>query len=180
MSTLVGLRKFNRSQAVRVGGKAVTATGTTLVNIDSKRVARDISRHSAIGAVQHVTPPIFQNDDGTVDQGGSVTTRATTLVLDVAPVFITRADGTTKVSNTAAQTVTLATADATNPRVDTVVIDTTSGTVAKIDGTATAGANSFNLTGKATVPANRVVLAYVIVPATATNITQSAVVDARP
>jgi hypothetical protein len=82
--------------------------------------------------------------------------------------------------NGAAGTATVGTADVTNPRVDTVVVDTTAGTFSVIAGTATAGASSFNLSGKGTVPANRVVLAYIIVPATATNLTQSAVVDARP
>lgn len=184
MSTVLGLRSFNRSQKERVGGKALNATGTTLVNIDNKRVQRDLSRHSAIGALFQAVPPFFQNDDGVVDFGGKVTTQATGLVLNVSAVNFTRGDGTTKGSGVAG-TATVGTADATNPRTDTIVVDTTAGTYSVIAGTAIATANAFNvhsavLSGRGTVPANRIVLAYVIVPATATNLTQSAVVDARP
>jgi hypothetical protein len=178
MSVLIGLRAFNRSQRFDIGGKSLSPSSTALVNIDNKRVQRDLGRHSAIGAFFQTTPPIFQNDDGVVNQGGKVTTRATTLVLDISPVYATRASGAT-VSHVA-DTVTLTAADATNPRIDTIALNTSSADIVKIDGTATAGANLFNLTGKGTVPANRIVLAYVLVPATATALTQTNVIDARP
>lgn len=178
MSTMLGLRKLGRSPKFDIGGKSLSTTTTTLVNADNKRVWRDLARHSAIGQFIQTTAPFFQNDDGVVTQGGAVATRATGLVLDIGAVYFTRASGAT--GSNPADTVTLSAADATNPRVDTVAIDTTSGDIVKIDGTATAGANSFTLAGKATVPADRIVLAYVIVPATATNLASSAVVDARP
>jgi len=179
MSTILGFRSFHRGDKFSLGDKSVNTTTTTLINVDNKRVQRDLARHSAISQLLQVLPPFFQNDDGVVDQGGKVTVQATGLVLNVGAVNYTRGDGTTKGAG-AAGTATVGAADATNPRVDTVVVDTTAGTYSVIAGTATAGANSFNLTGKGTVPANRIVLAYVIVPATATNLAQTSVLDARP
>lgn len=179
MSTILGVRAFNRSQKFSIGDKAASPTQTALVNVDSKRVQRDIARHASIGALLQVQAPFFQNDDGVVTQGGKVTVQATGLILNVSAINFTRGDGTTTGSG-AAGTATVGAADATNPRIDTVVVDTTAGTYSVIAGTATAGANLFNLSGKGTVPANRIVLAYVLVPATATNLSQSNVADARP
>lgn len=179
MSTILGVRAFNRSQHFNIGDKAANPSSTVLVNIDNKRVQRDIARHASIGALLQVQAPFFQNDDGTVDQGGRVTAPASGLVLNVGAINFTRGDGTTKGSG-AAGTATVGTADVTNPRIDTVVVDTTAGTFSVIAGTATAGANAFNLTGKGTVPANRIVLAYVVVAANAANIAQANILDARP
>jgi hypothetical protein len=178
MSTMVGFRGTGRSRT-RVGGKALTSDKTTLVNLDNKRAFRDLVRHGSIASTSiQVVAPFFQNDDGVVEQGGAVTNRATGLVLDVSAVHFTRASGAKGTG--AAGTATVGAADATNPRVDTVVVDTTSGAFSVIAGTATAGASLFNLQGKGAVPANRIVLAYVLVPATATNLTAANVADARP
>jgi hypothetical protein len=181
MSTIVGLRGLARQTKFDVGGKSFSTGVTTLLNLDNKRVARDIARHSAIGQTVQAIPAFFQNDDGVVEQGGKVTVRATGLVLDVSAINFTRASGAAGTG--AAGTATIGAADATNPRVDTVVVNTTSGAFSVIAGTATAanaGGNNVALGGKAAVPADRIVLAYVIVPPTATNLVQSAVLDARP
>jgi hypothetical protein len=179
MSTLLGLRALNRSKRINIDGKPLTTDKTALVNVENPRVFRDLARSSTLGgAYIQVLAPFFQNDDGRVDQGGKVATRATTLVLDIGSVNFTRASGA-KGSNPAA-TATLAAADVTNPRIDTVAINTTSGAIVVIAGTATAGASLFNLVGKGTVPASRVVLAYVLVPAATTTLTAVNVADARP
>jgi hypothetical protein len=177
MSIMQGWRTTTR-QPLRIGGKALKSTQTILINLESKRVFRDLARQSIATNAIAMTAPFFQNDDGNVSLGGVVTNRATGLTLDVTAGQITRADGSVRAIT--AGTVTVGAADATNPRVDTVVADTTSGAVSVIAGTATAGASTFTLTGRGTVPANRVVLAYVVVPATATNLTAANVVDARP
>lgn len=188
---MIGVRKLNRSQKFDIGGKTIApATGAAgtgagasmLVNLDNPRVARDVARHTTLGAlITGTTVPFFQNDDGVVTGGGTVATRATGLVCDVAGGTFTRASGAT--GTITAGTVTVGTADVTNPRVDTVVVDTTSGAVSLIAGTATtvqAGGTAIQLAGRAAVPANRIVLAYIVVPAAATNLAQTAVVDARP
>lgn len=184
MSTIVTLRNFNRSQGVRIGGKKLRSNADTFVNVDSPRVQRDLGRHSAIGAFLHTGTAFFQLDDGYVTNGGVVSNRATGLVLDVSPVsFITAAGATV---SAAAGTATVGAADATNPRVDTIVVNTSSGAYSVIAGTAAAGAQIINpaatgfLASKGTVVANRIVLAYVLVPATATNLVAANVLDARP
>lgn len=179
MSVLIGLRAFNRSQKSRIGGKQPTSNKTTWVNVDNARVQRDLARHSAIGAVHTVGVPFTQIDDGVVDAGGAVTVRATGLVLDVSAVNYTRGDGTTKGSG-AAGTATVGAADATNPRIDIIAVNSATGAFVVVAGTASAGASLDNHRGLADLPANRIALAHVLVPATATNLTQASVADVRP
>jgi hypothetical protein len=178
MSLLVGIRPLGRNQKFDIGGKTLVPAKTTWVNLDNKRVARDFSRHGAIGQFIQAGIPFFQNDDGTVDQGGKVTVRATGLVVDVSAVNLTRASGAAVTG--AAGTATVGAADATNPRVDAIVVDTTSGAFSVAAGTPTAGTNLVTLAGRPTAAANRIVLAYILVPATATNLSQDNVVDVRP
>lgn len=73
----------------------------------------------------------------------------------------------------AAQNVTIAAADSTNPRIDIIVVDY-NGTVSRTAGTAAA------LAVPPAVPANSLQLAQVYVPAAATAITSGMIVDKRP
>ena len=182
MSQLVPFRGFNRSQKVGLGGKDLRPNASTFINIDNPRVIRDLGRHSAIGSIFAVGSAFYQNDDGYVEYGGSVTKQAAGLVLDVTTGGFRRANGAA--GTITAGTATLGAADATNPRIDTIVVNTTTGAVSVIAGTATAGAHLSEPSrtgfraGVGTVPADRIVLAYVLLPATATNPTT--VIDARP
>lgn len=178
MSLIVPFRSYNRKRSARVGGKSFTDSKATYVNVDNPRVKRDLAARSAIGSFFVAGNAFEQLDDGVVDAGGKVTTRATTLVVDISAVNATRANGT-KVSN-AADTVTIGAADATNPRIDLVALNTASPDIVVVAGTATAGATLNNLSGKPAVPANRIALAYILVPATATTLVQTNVVDVRP
>jgi len=176
---MIGFRSTSRLKT-RVGVKAVTGDGkVTLLNLDNKRVFRELQRHNSLASsTLMVVAPFFQGDDGVVELGGVVSTRATTLVLDVTALNFTRTSG---VAGTGVVgTATVGAADITNPRVDTVVVDTTNGAYSVIAGVATPGASLFNLQGKGAVPANRIVLAYVLVPANATTLTAAALADARP
>lgn len=179
MSTMLPIRAFNRSQQVRVGGKKLNATAATLLNLDSSRVRRDLGNHSAYGALFATGAAFEQNDDGTVVVGGVARIVAGDNTVSTTNVQVTTAAGFTGLD--VADTVDLAVGDNTNPRVDTIALDTSSVTssvtttdVVKIDGTATAGADLFNLTGKGTVPASRIVLAYVLVPANLASATTDA------
>lgn len=171
MSVLLPVRSFNRSQRVRIGGKQLSQSATTLAWLDNQRNQRDIGRHSAIGAVWPVGPAFDQNDDGFITSGGVVTvagvTATTTAVAGV------RAATGAAVSQ-AADTVALA-APVVNPRVDAVLLDTATPDIVKADGTATAGVNAFTLGGRPTLAANRIGLAYVVwapaVPLVGTNAT---------
>jgi hypothetical protein len=85
--------------------------------------------------------------------------------------------------NASVTNLTISTANPTNPRIDTIALTIAdsgyteptgvSGNAAVlqvITGTATSGANLTNLSGKAALSASSLLLGYVLVPATATNI----------
>lgn len=160
-------RAFNRSQSVRIGSKKISQNATTLVNIENKRVQRDISRHSTLGAVNVVSAPFLQNDSGSIDSGGVVTVApvaGTGLVASDTAIGVRTAAGVA--STGAASSVTL-TAPTTTPRVDLLSVTLAAPqTLVKTDGTAAAGNSVFNLGGRPAVPASSVALAYVVVPAT--------------
>lgn len=139
---MVGIKPLGRSAKVGLGNKDVVPNKVTFVNIDNKRVARDLARHSSIGQTFPANPPRFQLDTATVDQGGLVAPRTGSLVLDVGAVNYTALDGTTK-GSVAAGTVTL-TPNATNPLVQAIGIDTTTfatGSLAQATAVAAAAAN---------------------------------------
>jgi hypothetical protein len=184
MSQLLPVRGFNRSQRVGIGGKDLRSNASVYVNIDNKRVIRDLARHSTLGAVFPVGAAIFQDDKGVVEVGGTVTTRATTLVVDVSAASGQKTDGTNW--NAAAGTATIGAADATNPRIDCIVVNVNTGAFSVRAGTAAAGAQiatpsapSF-LASRGTPQANEVALALILVPATATTLLQANVLDVRP
>jgi hypothetical protein len=178
MSLLHGFRSLARRTGIDVANKGFTDGATTWLNVDNRRVRRDLAKHSSIGQLIQAGIPFYQADDGVVEHGGKVTVRATGLTVDVSQVIATRANGSTV--NHAADTVAVGAADATNPRIDIIALDTTTPNIVVIAGTATAGATKENHRGVADLPANRIALAHVLVPATATNLTQANVVDVRP
>lgn len=82
-------------------------------------------------------------------------------------------DATVLTEKTTAQTVTLITADPTNPRIDRIVLDRLTGTAEKVDGTAA-------VTPVApAIPAGKVPVAQVLVAATVTTITNGDITDER-
>lgn len=180
MSTMVSVRTFARGGNVSLGDKTLRSDKTAYVNIDNRRVMRDIARHSSIGQIFPYGDTYFQNDDGVVTQGGKVTVRTTTLVTDVSATYITRAGGgLIAIAN--AGTATIGAANVTDPRIDIIAVDTSgAGAFVVIAGTATANANLTNRLGMAALPANCVALAIVLVPNTATTLSQDNVVDVRP
>jgi hypothetical protein len=178
MSLMAGFRSLARRTGIDIGAKSFSDGVTTYVNLDNKRVRRDLAKHSSIGQLLATGDTFYQGDDGVIDWGGKVTVRATGLVVDSSAVVATRANGT--VVNHAADTATIGAADATNPRIDIIALDTTTPNVVVVAGTATAGANLVNRRGIADLAANRTALAYVLVPATATDLVQTNVLDVRP
>lgn len=179
MSLHVPFRAFNRSQRPRIGGEQFTSpTASVWLNVDNPRIQRDLARHSSLGSIFAVGDALGLPSDGYITAGGKVAVRATTLVMDVAPVFFTRASGVN--GTQVADTVTIGAADATNPRIDVVAVDTNTPDIVVVAGTATANATLFNRLGVvATLPANRIPIALVLVPATATTLSQANVVQLR-
>jgi hypothetical protein len=184
MSTLIPYKALNRSQSVDIAAKKTSTSKFALLNVDSPRVQRDLARHTTLGAIIPVGAPIWQGDDGIVLSGGTVAVRATGLVVDVAATGIRTAAGVESVAP--ATTATIGAADGTNPRVDTIALNTATGAAVVIAGTAVAGAQIVNPAAPTfrgtlgALPAARIVLAYVLVPATVTNLLQTNVLDARP
>lgn len=123
MSTFIGLRPLNRSAKQGIGLKDVVANKTTFVNIENKRVQRDLARHSTLGQSIQANPARFQLDTGIVEGGGVVTPRTGSLVLDVAAANLTALDGVTKGAS-AAGTATVA-PNATLPQLSAIGLDTT-------------------------------------------------------
>jgi hypothetical protein len=86
-------------------------------------------------------------------------------------------------------TLDVATANATNPRIDTVILHVRDNThdalgsndarVRILSGTATSGATLDNRTGAAALPSNAILLADVLVPATDTTISNAQIRDRR-
>jgi hypothetical protein len=130
---------------------------------------------------------IISKLDFKVSQRGAGANMSVDVAAGEALVKVTTgtANGICRVRNDAVVNVTIAAAHATLPRIDLVCLqynDTslpagTGGnvpTVRAVSGTATSGATLANLTGAAAVPADSLLLAYVLVPAAS-----SSVIDSR-
>lgn len=181
MSTIVGIKPLNRSAKVGLGAKDLITGKQVFVNIDNKRVARDLARHTSIGQLFESNPARYQLDTGTVDQGGSVTPRTASLTLDISATYYTALDGIAKGSFAAGtQAVT---PDSANPLVAAIGINTSTfatGTAAIVTSVAAAATvtevrtlsfpNSYPLTALDTT-ASRIWLALVWVPPTLGSVT---------
>ena len=184
---------MNRSQKFDIGGKTIApATGasgtgagaTAFVNVDNPRVARDLARHTTLGAlIAGVGVPFFTADDGVVLQGCQVTPTAVAGQVSVAPGVVQTAAGASV--TVAGGTLTL-TDPATNPILSLVAVNTTNGALAEIAGAETANLTAtralfFHDTLSAIViPANRIVLAHVFQPAVPVVISATNIIDTRP
>lgn len=181
MSTIVGVKPLSRSAKVGFGAKDLAFGRQIFVNLDNKRVIRDLSRHASIGQFFESNPARFQLDTGTVDQGGSVTPRTASLTLDVSAAYYTALDGTTKGS--LAVGTQAVTPDAANPLIAAIGINTSTfatGAIAIATSVAAAAGvteartiafpNSYPLTGLDNT-ASRIWLALVWVPPTLGSVT---------
>lgn len=184
MAVYLPIRALSRSQGVRIGNQRITTDTTAYVDISDGKTRRELQNHSALGSVIVVGPLSSSNSDVVVDSGYVVSEGTTNTNLTVgvtAGELRNRATGVSVAyAGSADSGATLAAADGTNPRVDLVVADNTSGAVSKVDGTATAGANLTNKTGAPAVPAGKTKLAYTLLAAGATAITNANIQDARP
>lgn len=123
MSTILGYRVLNRSASVGVGSKDFKSGKVNFVNLENRRVQRDLARHGTLGQYVMATPPRFQLDTGTVELGGQVTPRTASLVLDVAATQLLALDKVTTGASVAG-TATVA-PDAANPQLSAIGLDTT-------------------------------------------------------
>lgn len=191
MSTMVGLKSLNRSAKVGLGSKDLVQGRTTYVNIENKRVQRDLARHTTLGQIFEANPGRYQFDAGIVKQGGIVTPRTGSLVLDVTPTYIatSNADDAVTGAMVAAGTATVA-PNATLPQLSAIGLDTSTfatPTVAAVILNTPAAtiteARSITFPGSLpTLPAvdstaSRIWLAFVWVPPSITTLTSVSATD---
>lgn len=185
MSLMAAYRTISRSVKFNIGDKPAVQNQTFFVNLDNKRAQRDLARHVAIGQLVQVSGTRYQFDSGTVEQGGKVTPRTGSLVLDVGAANVLSTDNVTKGAS-AAGTATLV-PNATSPELAAVGLDTstfaTPTIVTPIYNTPAATiTEARTLSSPFTLPtlpatdttAARIWLAYVWVPPSLTGITSVA------
>lgn len=147
--------------------------------IDATTVDGEVIRR-AIGSIINSAGGVVTPGDLTVTQNG---TPNMTVNIGIGQIWVpgssTSTQGPYYSRNAGSISQAINAASATLPRIDTVGVQVQdkayAGTLTQIAsfyvaGTATAGANLTNLTGKGTVPASSYVLGYVVVPANATSI----------
>lgn len=173
MATYLPIRSISRSQSVRIGTQVVTPSTTTYVDISDGKTRRDLSHHTAIGAVIVVGPLSANNSDAVVISGGAVTA-GTGLSVNVSAGELEVRSSGVHVNGAAATNHALSAAHATLDRTDLVWWDTTSGAVGHTNGANAAAGTSV----APTTPAGKVGLATVLVAATAT--VPGTITDVRP
>ena len=195
MSQFIGIRAFNRSQAVRIGGKtvkSVTSTGDlapiTYIDLEDKVARKELAYHSAIGAVYTCTAVqthsyaagVVQTNDTNGGLKVSEGTSATDLTLAVA-AGVVRADTGDTYTKTAA-TVTIGTAPGTGfKRIDLVSFKISDQTYVVTPGDNVANATTLTntLANAKPVPTGHIPLATVLVESGVTGLADAKVADAR-
>jgi len=159
----------------RVGTQKVVAGAVTWVNIADGKERRDLAHHSALGSYIVVGPVSASSDDVVVDWGLQTTqgSSGSDMVITTEPGELLNRTDQTRVDVDSTD-LTIATADATNPRIDLVQVNTSTGVVSKKNGTAAA-------TPAAPAPdTDNIAIANVSVPANDTAITTNQITDRRP
>lgn len=146
-------------------------------NIDAEIIRRAIN--SLISPAGGIVSP----GDLTVTQNGTPNMSVNVGTGEVwVPGTSTSSQGLYYAMNKATINVAISASNPTSPRIDTIIAQvqdaeyagsTSSLGAAVVTGTPTAGATLANLNGRGTVPASSYVLAYVLVPANATSITNT-------
>lgn len=175
MADFIGVRAISRSQNVRVNKKKVNRAATTFVDLDDPVARRDLERHLAIGAVIVVEGLRGSADAAVVWTGCEVNEGASAIDMIIRVLA-----GELQVLETQAyvavaqQDLTHGAADVTNARIDLISVDYGTGVAA-----ITAGTPAATPVAPA-VPAGRVPLAQVNIPAGDTAITNNQITDKRP
>jgi hypothetical protein len=140
MSTMLGIRKLNRTASIGLGGKDVQSNRLVFINTENARAWRDYARHQSIGQTSIVNPARFQLDTAQVDVGGSVIPRNGSFVLDVTTATLRYNAAGVPNAVVAAGTATV-TPNATTPLIAAIGYDTSTPatpTVVVLNGTAAA------------------------------------------
>jgi hypothetical protein len=175
MAEYLPIRALNRSQNIRIGGVRVTPTETAYVDISTAQSRKELNYHSSIGAIVVVGALSTTNSIAVITQGATTNqgSSATDLIVNTEPGTVKNRNNGVAVSILLTET-TIATADATNPRLDLIQVNYTTGAVTKVTGTAAASPVL-----KAPEAGN-LALAQVEVLANATGIANSKITDKRP
>lgn len=175
MAEYLPIRALNRSQSIRIANVRVTTTETAYVDISTAQSRKELAYHSSIGAIVVVGALSPTNSLAVVTQGATTNqgSSAADLIVNTEPGTVKNRNNGVAVSVLLAET-TLATADATNPRLDLIQVNYTTGAVTKVTGTAAA-------TPVLKAPeAGNIALAQIEVAANATGIANNKITDKRP
>lgn len=138
MAVYLPVRAFNRSQGVRINGQRVSSTTTTYIDVDPTTTAgkagrKQLSYHSAIGAVYPVGPLTTSNKQYTVASGFATDTQSGTSPTNkvqtiAAGVYVNRNTGARVEVASAATSTNIALATTDYKRIDLVYLDTADNT----------------------------------------------------
>lgn len=137
MAEYLPIRSFNRSQNVRIESQKITPTTTAYVDVSKATTRKELSYHSAIGAVYIVGGISATNAEVVFSSGVGATADGSTLKITTAAGTL-RNRQTGAIIAVPAATTTIETADATNPRIDLIEVKISDGTVKGKKGTAAA------------------------------------------
>lgn len=180
MAEYLPIRALTRSQNVRIGGKKISRTATSYVNIADPKTRTELQHFSAIGAIFPVGP-LTGNDAGATVESGALVTEggsAADRILDVASGVIKKSNGSRVTIAGGVGSVTLATAHATLGRKDLVVADAATGAVSGVTGPSGTGAAATTAAVPDT-PTGKVRLAIVARAATDDAIANADITEAR-
>jgi hypothetical protein len=140
-------------------------------------LAEDVDLHSgAYGTLEGLGPGVSAYGDCRVTQKAGGANMSVDVAAGPAAIVTGGRPGTIDV---AATNLTIAPADATNPRIDIVVLEPDATPARVITGTPTAGATLDNRNGAAATPSPGLLVADVLVAAAASSIANAAIRDRR-
>jgi len=178
-SSLAGLGLLTNTALTGVPTAPTAAAGTNTTQVATTAYGMLMAAESVAamypgqeGVVTTNSTPWINKTDGTDTGSGipgeyAMTAGGAALQVVVAAGRVLAKTTTGEVAyarTTASTTITVTTANATNPRIDRVVVDS-SGVVSVVAGTPTVGATLTNETGIAAEPSNSITVGAILVPA---------------
>jgi hypothetical protein len=178
-------RAYNRSQAVRIGGKKVGPTGDAFINVEDPAARKEFSYHSAIGAIYATGEPTLSTGDYVIHTGCQATGVGAAVVTFTGGEIYNRVTNTYIALPGGAATGNQGTTGAAgNSRIDLYVADKVTGAITVINGSTAASASAVaNFSTQGTcglpqIPSNKIGLCYALVNGTGPAV--NAIRDIRP
>jgi hypothetical protein len=184
VTEFVPQRAYNRSQNVRINGKKIGPTGDTFVNIEDPSSRKELSYHSAIGAVYSTGGLTLSTGDYVVHTGCQATGVGTGVVTFTGGEIYNRVTNSYIALPGGAAFAGQTAPGATTTRIDLYVADRVTGVISVIKGSTAANAGTVGhqalqgSTSLPAVPADKLGLCYAILSGSGPNV--DAIRDIRP